>query len=58
MLVHNYELFKIDANEYIGDMFTRFTNILNALKNLGKVYSTPENIRKILRSLPKSGKQK
>ena len=32
----------MDANESIGD--TRFTNILNALKNIGKVYSTPENV--------------
>ena len=54
MLVHNYELFKMEKNEPIGDMFTRFTHILNALKNLGKVYSTSENVRKILRSLPKS----
>ena len=44
----------MDANESIDDMFTRFTNILNALKNLGKVYSTPKNVRKILRSLPKT----
>ena len=40
MIVQNDELFKMDANESISDMFTRFTNILNALKNLGKVYST------------------
>ena len=46
MLVHN--LFKMDKNEH---MFTRFTN---TLKNLGKLYSTSENVRKILRSLPKS----
>ena len=44
MLVHNYELFKMEANESIGDMFTRFTNILNTLKNHGKVYSTSENV--------------
>ena len=46
MLVHNYELFKNDANESIGDTFTRFTNILHALKNILKVYSTLENVRK------------
>ena len=51
MLVHNYELFKMDKNE---PMFTRFTNILNALKNLGKLYSTSENVRKFCRSLPKN----
>ena len=58
MLVYNYELFKWDENEYICDMFTRFTHILNALKNLGKVYSSSENVRKILRSLPKSWEAK
>ena len=55
MLVHNYELFKIDENEPIRDMFTRFTNILYTLKNLGKVYCNP---KKILRSLPKSWEAK
>lgn len=58
MLVHNYELFKMDANESITDMFTRFTNIINALKGLGKVYTTSENVRKILRSLPKTWEAK
>ena len=28
MLVHNYELFKMEENEPICDMFTRFTNIV------------------------------
>ncbi|XP_038882257.1 uncharacterized protein LOC120073484 [Benincasa hispida] len=58
MLVHNYELFKMDANETISEMFTRFTNIVNALKGLGKSYTTSENVRKILRSLPKSWEAK
>lgn len=58
MLVHNYELFKMDANETITDMFTRFTNIINSLKGLGKVYTTSENVRKILRSLPKTWEAK
>ena len=58
MFVHNYELFKMDANETITDMFTRFTNIINALKGLGKVYTTSENVRKILRSLPKTWEAK
>ena len=48
----------MDVNESIRDMFTRFTNILNSLKNLGKVYSTPENVGKIFRSLSKSWKAK
>ncbi|GAV86613.1 UBN2 domain-containing protein, partial [Cephalotus follicularis] len=41
-------------NESISDMFTRFTTIINSLKNLGKSYSNQELVRKILRCLPKS----
>ncbi|GAV80026.1 UBN2 domain-containing protein [Cephalotus follicularis] len=36
MLVHEYELFKILDDESITNMFTRFTNITNSLKSLGK----------------------
>ncbi|GAV85196.1 UBN2 domain-containing protein, partial [Cephalotus follicularis] len=35
-------------------MFSRFTTIINSLKNLGKSYSNQELVRKILRCLPKS----
>ena len=41
-------LFKIDANKYIVDRFSRFTNILNIFKKFRNVYSTPENVRKFL----------
>ncbi|GAV61589.1 UBN2 domain-containing protein, partial [Cephalotus follicularis] len=34
MLVHEYELFMMYDNESISDMFTRFTTIINSLKNL------------------------
>ena len=36
----------------INQMYSRFTNIINSLKALGKTYTQPELIRKILRSLP------
>ncbi|GAV83699.1 LOW QUALITY PROTEIN: DUF4219 domain-containing protein/UBN2 domain-containing protein, partial [Cephalotus follicularis] len=39
---------------HLFDMFTRFTTIINSLKNLGKSYSNQELVRKILRCLPKS----
>ncbi|GAV83594.1 DUF4219 domain-containing protein/UBN2 domain-containing protein, partial [Cephalotus follicularis] len=39
--------------QLISDMFTRFTTIINSLKNLGKSYSNQELVRKILRCLPK-----
>ncbi|GAV76614.1 UBN2 domain-containing protein, partial [Cephalotus follicularis] len=35
-------------------MFTRFTNIINDLQSLDKVYSNNEMVRKILRCLPRS----
>ena len=38
LLVHNYELFKMDPNETISAMFTRFTDIINGLKCLGRNY--------------------
>ncbi|GAV86281.1 zf-CCHC domain-containing protein/UBN2 domain-containing protein, partial [Cephalotus follicularis] len=51
---HEYELFMMQNDECISDMFTRFTTITNSLKNLGKSYSNQELVRKILRCLPKS----
>ncbi|GAV58020.1 UBN2 domain-containing protein, partial [Cephalotus follicularis] len=51
MLVHEYELFVMHDNECISDMFSRFTTIINTLKNLGKSYSNQELVRKILSSL-------
>jgi hypothetical protein len=52
-LVHEYELFCVKSEESISEMFTRFTNIINLLKALGKCYTNVENVRKILKSLPK-----
>ena len=39
LLVHNYELFKMDPNETTFIMLTRFTDITNGLKSLDRVYS-------------------
>ncbi len=58
ILVHKYELFKMEPNETISCMFTRFTDIINGLKNLGKSYTNSELMRKILRSLPKTWEAK
>ena len=49
--MHNYELFKMDPNEIISIMFTRFTDITNDLKSLGRIYSSVDLVQKILRSL-------
>ncbi len=54
ILVHKYELFHMDSSESIKDMFTRFTNIVNELTSLGKMFSMQDQVRKILRSLPSS----
>lgn len=53
MRIHDYELFTMESFEFISEMFYKFTNIINALKSLGKSYTNDELVRKILRSLPK-----
>ena len=58
MLVHDYEMFNMEVDESIPSMFTRSTNIINALKSLGKSYTNGEMVRKILRSLPKGWQPK
>ena len=51
MLVHKYEMFKMQPYKSIGDMFTRFSEIINNLQSLGKSYSLSDLVRKILSSL-------
>ena len=58
ILVHKYELFKIEQNETISSMYTHFIDIVNKLKNLGKIYTDSELCRKILRSLPRTWEAK
>ena len=54
MLVHKYELFKMDHDESITEIFTHFIDIINDLKSFGKSYSNSDLVRKILRSLPRT----
>ena len=58
MLVHSYKLFKMDINETITDMFTRFIGIINELNALGRTYANSDLVRKLLRCLPKSWETK
>lgn len=58
MLVHKYGFFKIEPNEFITKIFTKFTIIINYLKSLGKSYTNSELVRKILKSLPIAWKAK
>ncbi|MQL69263.1 hypothetical protein Taro_001541 [Colocasia esculenta] len=54
MLVSECEMFKMNNNEIISDMFARFMIIINGLNGLKKEYSESDFVRKILRSLPSS----
>ncbi len=43
----------MESTEFITEMFTRFTEIINGLKSLEKSYTNSDLVRKILRSLPR-----
>ena len=47
LLVQQYELFTMNKDESIKDMFTRFTLITNELRSLGKIYSSEDLVRKV-----------
>ena len=47
LLVHSYELFRMKSSETIGDMYTRFMDIVNGLKGLGKSFSNFKLVNKI-----------
>ncbi|MQL91742.1 hypothetical protein Taro_024358 [Colocasia esculenta] len=52
LLVHEYEMFKMNPIEAISEMFAQFSKMINSLKSLGKNYTDSELVRKILRSFP------
>ena len=51
ILLHDFELFQMKSSETIGDMYTRFTDVVNGLRALGKCFSNSELVNKILHSL-------
>ena len=53
ILMHDFELFQMKPSETIGDMYTRFTDVVNGLRALGKCFLNSELVNKILRSLSK-----
>ncbi|KAK2980523.1 hypothetical protein RJ640_027082 [Escallonia rubra] len=53
MLVQQYEAFKVKEHEFINEMYSMFTLIINGLKLLEKTYPEKEVVRKVLRSLSK-----
>ena len=53
ILLHDFKLFRMQPSKTIGDMYTRFMDVVNNLRVLGKSFSNFDLISKILRSLPK-----
>ncbi|XP_070028984.1 uncharacterized protein LOC142170374 [Nicotiana tabacum] len=58
MLTIEYELLKMEEHEFIQEMHTRFTSIINELHSLGEIISTNKLVRKILSVLPSSWESK
>ncbi|XP_070013378.1 uncharacterized protein [Nicotiana sylvestris] len=52
LLVHDYKLFSMKEGESIEEMFAKFSKIISDLKAFGKPYTSSDQVRKILRSLP------
>ncbi|XP_009799731.1 uncharacterized protein LOC107798592 [Nicotiana tabacum] len=52
MLVHNYELFQMKEGESTEEIFSRFSKIISDLKAFYKPYTSGDQVRKIIRSLP------
>jgi len=58
IFVRKYELFSMQPGESISEMNTRFTEITNNLKNLGKKVNEGDKVRKVLRSLSNDWEKK
>ncbi|XP_070035308.1 uncharacterized protein [Nicotiana tomentosiformis] len=52
MLTTEYELFRMNDDESIQDMHTRFTSIINELHSLGEIIPRNKLVRKVLSVLP------
>ncbi|CAN0838933.1 Retrovirus-related Pol polyprotein from transposon TNT 1-94 [Linum grandiflorum] len=53
LLIHEYEMFRMQSDESIKRMYDRLNMIVSKLKSLGKTIEKKEVVRKILRSLTK-----
>ena len=58
MLINQFELLKMNKNEYISDMYCRFQETVHSLIALGKTYSVKDQVRKTLSSLTPEWDQK
>ena len=54
LLEHDFEHFMMMPKEFISDMFTQFSNIINGLKAFGNFFSNHSLSSKIPMSLPKN----
>lgn len=52
-LIHKYESFKMEEDEMVEEIFSRFKTLVSGLKVLSKGYTTVDNVNKIIRSIPK-----
>src|ERR1044072_7664882 len=51
-LIQQYEAFRMDEDESVEAMFSRFQILVAGLRVLDKGYSTADHVKKIIRSLP------
>ncbi|KAH9782875.1 hypothetical protein KPL71_009102 [Citrus sinensis] len=56
--IRQYEMFQMESYECVHDMYTRFTDIVNSLEALRKIFSNCEKVKKIIRSLRKEWRPK
>ena len=58
MLTNQFQLFKMNSNESISDMYSRFQNIVHSLIYLGNEFSEEDQVRIFLNSLTPEWDQK
>ncbi|XP_019256447.1 PREDICTED: uncharacterized protein LOC109234855 [Nicotiana attenuata] len=58
VLTTEYELFRMQENESVQEMHTRFTPIINELRSVGETIPRNKLVRKILSMLPSSSESK
>jgi len=51
-LIQKYEAFRMEEEESVETMFSRFQMLVAGLRVLDKGYSTADHVKKIIRSLP------
>ena len=54
LLLNQYEMFKMQANESVTSWFDWYITIVNQLNQLGRVIPEDEMVKRLLKSFPKS----